>query len=44
VKEGLKAQLLNQKMSVEMQKRIEQGKKDIKVKVNVKAPAMPAAM
>lgn len=44
VKEGLKAQLLNQKMSAEMQKRIAQGKKDIKVKVNVKAPAMPAAM
>jgi hypothetical protein len=27
----------------ELQKRIEQGKKDLKVKVNVQAPAMPAA-
>ena len=43
VKEGLKAQLLNQKISAEMQKRIEQAKKDLKVKVNVQAPAMPAA-
>ena len=43
VKEGLKAQLLNQKITAEMQKRIEQAKKDLKVKVNVQAPAMPAA-
>lgn len=43
VKDGLKAQLLNQKVSAELQKRVEQGKKTLKVKIYVKAPAMPAA-
>ena len=42
VKDALKAQLVNQKVSAELQKRIVQGKKDFKVKVNVQAPAMPA--
>jgi parvulin-like peptidyl-prolyl isomerase len=43
VKDGLKAQLLNQKVSAELQKRVEQGKKTLNVKIYVKAPAMPAA-
>lgn len=41
VKDALKAQLLNQKVSAEVQRLINQGRKDLKVKVHVKAPAMP---